>query len=72
VQVGGPKISVLTGRRDSQNAASNQTVIANIPSPFLSNAGLKQIFQNHSLDVNDLVALSGTKTSNINDLLCQI
>ncbi|KAH7282291.1 hypothetical protein KP509_35G023900 [Ceratopteris richardii] len=60
--VGGPNISVLMGRRDSQTAASNQTVIANIPAPQLSISGLKQNFQNHGLDSRDLVALSGAHT----------
>ncbi|KAH7426673.1 hypothetical protein KP509_10G011800 [Ceratopteris richardii] len=60
--VGGPNIPVLMGRRDSQTAASNQTVIANIPSPQLSISGLKQNFQNHGLDTKDLVALSGAHT----------
>eukprot|EP00250_Pteridium_aquilinum_P008197 c1775_g1_i1 orf=208-1248(+) len=60
--VGGPDIPMLTGRRDSSTAASNQTVIANIPSPLLTITGLKQNFQNHGLDVNDLVSLSGAHT----------
>ncbi|MCO5605967.1 hypothetical protein L7F22_060153 [Adiantum nelumboides] len=60
--VGGPSIPMLMGRRDSQTAASNQTVIANIPAPQLNISALKQNFQNHGLDSKDLVALSGGHT----------
>ncbi|KAH7442880.1 hypothetical protein KP509_02G005600 [Ceratopteris richardii] len=60
--VGGPNIPMLLGRRDSNNAASNQTVVANIPAPTLNISALKQNFQNHGLDSADLVALSGGHT----------
>lgn len=60
--VGGPSIPMLVGRRDSRTAASNQTVIANIPAPQLNIGGLKQNFQTHGLDSKDLVALSGGHT----------
>lgn len=60
--VGGPDVPMLTGRRDGRTAASNQTVIASIPSPLLNISALKQNFQNHGLDSKDLVALSGGHT----------
>ncbi|MCO5573418.1 hypothetical protein L7F22_027189 [Adiantum nelumboides] len=57
--VGGPSIPMETGRRDSISAASNQTVVNNIPPPTLNITALKQNFQNHGLDIKDLVSLSG-------------
>ena len=59
LQVGGPNIPIATGRRDSLSAATNQTVINNIPPPTFSITALKQNFQNHGLDSRDLVSLSG-------------
>lgn len=60
--VGGPGIPMETGRRDSSTAASNQTVVNNIPPPTLNISALKQNFQNHGLDIKDLVSLSGGHT----------
>lgn len=60
--VGGPSIPLAMGRRDSMSAASNQTVVNNIPAPTLSITALKQNFQNHNLDIKDLVSLSGGHT----------
>lgn len=60
--VGGPMIPFATGRRDSLSAASNQTVVNNIPPPTLNITALKQNFQNHGLDIKDLVSLSGGHT----------
>lgn len=57
--VGGPLIPIQTGRRDSLSAASNQTVVSNIPAPTFSISALKQNFAAHGLDVKDLVSLSG-------------
>ncbi|KAI5055810.1 hypothetical protein GOP47_0029331 [Adiantum capillus-veneris] len=57
--VGGPNIPMQMGRRDSISAASNQTVVNNIPPPTLNISALKQNFQNHGLDIKDLVSLSG-------------
>jgi hypothetical protein len=62
---------MATGRRDSVAAASNQTVVNNIPPPTLSIAALKQNFQNHGLDSRDLVSLSGELSSLLLLLLCE-
>ncbi|KAH7278051.1 hypothetical protein KP509_38G021800 [Ceratopteris richardii] len=59
---GGPIIPMRTGRRDGLSAASNQTVVNNIPPPTLNITALKQNFQNQGLDSRDLVALSGGHT----------
>ncbi|KAH7278049.1 hypothetical protein KP509_38G021600 [Ceratopteris richardii] len=59
---GGPIIPMRTGRRDGLSAASNQTVVNNIPPPTLNITALKQNFQNHGLDSRDLVSLSGGHT----------
>ncbi|MCO5598213.1 hypothetical protein L7F22_052305 [Adiantum nelumboides] len=57
--VGGPMIYMPTGRRDSIEAANNQTVIDNLPPPTFDITNLKASFQRQGLDVKDLVALSG-------------
>ncbi|KAI5076115.1 hypothetical protein GOP47_0008180 [Adiantum capillus-veneris] len=60
--VGGPWIPILTGRKDSIVAASNQTVMASVPVATLGFSELKRLFASKGLSVKDLVALSGAHT----------
>lgn len=49
---------VLTGRRDGTVSLASD-VTGNLPSPFSDFATLQQLFAKKSLNINDLVALSG-------------
>lgn len=52
---------MLLGRRDARTASLNDANI-NIPRPFSDFPTLLANFQNHGLDLNDLVVLSGGHT----------
>ncbi|OEL29162.1 Peroxidase 42 [Dichanthelium oligosanthes] len=60
VALGGPSWTVLLGRRDSTNSFPGQTT--DLPAPTLSLQGLRDSFNKKSLDLTDLVALSGAHT----------
>lgn len=52
---------MLLGRRDARRASFNDA-FNNIPPPFLDFPALLSNFQDHGLDLNDLVVLSGGHT----------
>ncbi|KAK8509886.1 hypothetical protein V6N13_093726 [Hibiscus sabdariffa] len=56
-----PLWEVLTGRRDGRVSRRSEA-LANIPSPFSNFTTLVKNFANHSLNVRDLVVLSGAHT----------
>ena len=55
---GGPSWSVPTGRRDG-TVSLKQEALDNIPGPTMNFTQLLQSFQNKSLNLADLVWLSG-------------
>ncbi|KAA8543681.1 hypothetical protein F0562_021573 [Nyssa sinensis] len=59
--LGGPSNQVLLGRRDARNASFNDANI-DIPAPFFNFSNLLSNFQNHGLDLKDLIVLSGAHT----------
>ncbi|KAG5053925.1 hypothetical protein GLYMA_03G037900v4 [Glycine max] len=61
VTLGGPTWEVQLGRRDS-TTASKEAANANLPAPSFDLSELINNFNNHSLDVKDLVVLSGAHT----------
>ena len=56
-QAGGPRWSVLLGRRDG--TTTNIESANNLPSPFDPLDKLQEKFRNFNLDDTDLVALQG-------------
>ncbi|CAN6458018.1 unnamed protein product [Victoria cruziana] len=62
--IGGPYWKVPTGRRDGTVSLASET-LTNIPAPTLNFTGLKAKFANKSLNVKDLVMLSGAHTIGI-------
>ncbi|CAN6452166.1 unnamed protein product [Victoria cruziana] len=64
VVTGGPSWTVPTGRRDGTISSSTEA-LNNIPQPTMNFTTLKQNFANKSLDVKDLVVLSGAHTIGI-------
>ncbi|CAN6458019.1 unnamed protein product [Victoria cruziana] len=58
--IGGPYWKVPTGRRDGTVSLASET-LTNIPAPTLNFTGLKAKFANKSLNVKDLVMLSGER-----------
>ncbi|KAL8167575.1 hypothetical protein V2J09_009074 [Rumex salicifolius] len=61
VAIGGPSWSVPTGRRDGTVSKASEA-LANIPPPTSNFTSLVQIFANKSLDIKDLLLLSGAHT----------
>jgi peroxidase len=61
IQLGGPSWNVKLGRKDS-TTASRADADANIPGPSFSLSQLIKNFDNHGLNEQDLVALSGAHT----------
>lgn len=61
-QAGGPWFPMPTGRRDNPEFASSSVVLASLPRPTQNVTSLLPFFQNRSLNVIDLVALSGGHT----------
>ncbi|CBI15846.3 unnamed protein product, partial [Vitis vinifera] len=59
--LGGPSYQVLLGRRDARTASLNDAN-SDIPRPIFDFPALLSNFQNHGLDLNDLVLLSGGHT----------
>ncbi|KAL3517985.1 hypothetical protein ACH5RR_020574 [Cinchona calisaya] len=59
--LGGPSYQVLLGRRDARTASFNDAN-NDIPSPLSNLQVLLANFQNHGLNLQDLVALSGAHT----------
>ncbi|XP_031501807.1 peroxidase 3-like [Nymphaea colorata] len=64
VAIGGPYWKVPTGRRDGTVSLAS-AALANVPAPTLNFTSLKAKFANKSLDVKDLVVLSGAHTIGI-------
>ncbi|XP_031501236.1 peroxidase 3-like [Nymphaea colorata] len=64
VVTGGPSWTVPTGRRDGTISSSTEA-LNNIPQPTMNFTTLTQSFANKSLDVKDLVVLSGSHTIGI-------
>ncbi|RCV22937.1 hypothetical protein SETIT_4G259700v2 [Setaria italica] len=64
VATGGPSWSVPTGRRDG-TVSIKQEALDQIPAPTMNFTELLQSFQNKSLDLADLVWLSGAHTIGI-------
>ncbi|CAD6338629.1 unnamed protein product [Miscanthus lutarioriparius] len=63
---GGPFWSVPTGRRDG-TVSIKQEALDQIPAPTMNFTTLLQSFRNKSLDLADLVWLSGTNYAPIKD-----
>ena len=59
---GGPSWSVPTGRRDG-TVSLKQEALDNIPAPTMNFTELLQSFQNKSLNLADLVWLSGNNVA---------
>ncbi|KAH6770842.1 Peroxidase superfamily protein [Perilla frutescens var. hirtella] len=57
---GGPKWSVLTGRKDGKKSRANETI--NLPAPTSNTSQLIRSFGQRGLSTKDLVALSGGHT----------
>ncbi|KAJ0451658.1 putative peroxidase [Helianthus annuus] len=64
VVIGGPSWKVPTGRRDGVISVASES-LAEIPAPFDNITTLIQNFANKSLDIKDLVLLSGSHTIGI-------
>ncbi|KAJ0545711.1 putative peroxidase [Helianthus annuus] len=64
VVTGGPSWKVPTGRRDGVISVASES-LAEIPAPFDNITTLIQNFANKSLDIKDLVLLSGSHTIGI-------
>ncbi|KAM0068887.1 putative peroxidase [Helianthus debilis subsp. tardiflorus] len=62
--IGGPSWKVPTGRRDGVISVASES-LAEIPAPFNNITTLIQNFANKSLDIKDLVLLSGSHTIGI-------
>ncbi|XVE82023.1 hypothetical protein DITRI_Ditri15bG0113600 [Diplodiscus trichospermus] len=58
---GRPLWNVELGRRDGRVSLASE-INGNLPAPFANFSSMLQIFKNKSLDVNDLVVLSGAHT----------
>ncbi|KAF7005098.1 hypothetical protein CFC21_020245 [Triticum aestivum] len=61
VEAGGPRFDVSLGRRDALAPASS-ALVGLLPAPFFDVPTLISSFSNRSLDVADLVSLSGAHT----------
>ncbi|KAH7836485.1 hypothetical protein Vadar_001970 [Vaccinium darrowii] len=59
--LGGPRYEALLGRQDSKTASFN-AVLQNLPAPFFDFATLVTNFQDHFLNLTDLVVLSSAHT----------
>ncbi|KAL2894426.1 Peroxidase 12, partial [Bienertia sinuspersici] len=62
LQTGGPYYNIPLGRRDSQNFATRNVTLANLPPPTFNTSQLIKLFTSKNFTNTDLVALSGGHT----------